>query len=191
MKHIKLTTLVAAMAALTVGADTGSAATGRARHHAGASGMAQAGGEGSRYYVDFVARPAGVVGHSFIQVGTLDAQGGRRAVITAGLYPANPNEIFDAPGKVTALPADLKPYPVVRYRVLVSDRTYRKTLALMKSLPGSWRRYDLMQRNCNNMVADVARHLGLATPGDTADIPVNYVHSLAALNGGRERASWR
>lgn len=188
MERIKLTTVFAAVTMLSI---AGQAEAGSQRHRMAAPAKARLQSHDGRYYVDFLARQAGIVGHSFIQVGRLDARGGRHPAITAGLYPADPNRVFDAPGKVTALPADLKADPRVRYRVLVSERTYRKTPALMNSLPGNWKRYDLVQHNCNSMVASVARHLGLAAPGDTADIPVNYVRALAALNGGRERASWR
>ena len=188
MERIKLRVMVAALAVLCVAADAGLATASTVRHRVA---VHRAGVEGRSYYVDFLARPAGYVGHSFVQAGALDAHGGRHPAMTVGLYPANPDRIFDAPGKVTALALDLKPDPGVRYRVLVSERTYLKMLALMKILPDTWRRYDLVQNNCNNMVADVARHLGLVAPGDTADLPTNYVRSLAEVNGGRTRASWR
>lgn len=178
---------LAAVAALAASTSAWAGKHGRAPR----AGVEHVSSDQGRYYVDFLARPEGIVGHSYIQAGALDTGGRRHPALTEGLYPANPAKVFDAAGKVTAMAADLKHEPGVRYRVMVSPQTYTKTLAYMKSLKHTWRRYDLIQHNCNNMVGDVARHLGLAAPADTSDLPMNYVSAIAAANDGRLRASWR
>jgi len=155
-------------------------------HHAARQSLAATG-----YYVDFLARPSQYVGHSYIQTGTIDLRGTAHTVATAGFYPKSAKAYFDAPGIVMATPADLRSSPSVRYRVAVSERTFRKTTNLLHQLPATWTHYDLFGRNCNHMVARVARQIGLDAPGDFTDLPENYVRKLQAMNGGRTRASRR
>jgi hypothetical protein len=143
------------------------------------------------YYVDFLARTSGPVGHSYIRLGALDARGGAHPTVTAGFYAADLAHVWDAPGVVKATARDLREVPAARYRVAVGERTYRRMQALLERLHGSWHQYDLVGHNCNHMVGLVAGHLGLAVPGEYADLPVNYVRALAAANGGRTHGSWR
>ena len=145
----------------------------------------------SGYYVDFLARPTQYFGHSYIQIGSVDRDGRGHPAATVGFYPKTVKTVFNAPGFVGATARDLKAKPSVRYRVAVSERTYRKTAAMFGALPRAWRRYDLVGRNCNHMVGHVAGRLGLAVPGEPSDLPESYVRAMQAANGGRSRASWR
>lgn len=145
----------------------------------------------SGYYVEFLARPSQYFGHSYVQVGRIDRAATARTTATVGFYPKSVKSVFDAPGTVTATPSDLRATPSVRYRVAVSERTFRKTVALVNKLPDTWQRYDLVGRNCNHLVGRIARQIGLGDPGGYADLPENYVRSMRAANGGRTRASWR
>jgi len=143
------------------------------------------------YYVDFLARPTQYFGHSYVQIGTIDHKGRSHPAATAGFYPKSVKSVFGAPGFVTATSADLGSKHSVRYRLAVSRRTFKKTSALIGQLTHTWDRYDLVGHNCNHLIGSVAGHIGLAVPGEYADLPENYVRAMASSNGGRIRASWR
>jgi hypothetical protein len=155
-----------------------------------AADMAQAAGRDTGYYVEFRARPSQAFGHSYVQVGRDDGTGRSRPTLTAGLYPKSSKAVFDTVGKVTRTAPDLRSQPTVAYKVAVSRETYRTTGAYLARTANN-QRYDLIGENCNHLVGRVAAKLGLADPGDHADLPENYVRSLRSRNGGRERASWR
>lgn len=140
------------------------------------------------YSIEFLARPSAYFGHSYVRLSPHD---GRSKPSTIGFYPKNVKAVFNAPGTAGATRADLRSKPTVIYRVDVTRDTYRKAQRYVAGMPRKWTVYDLTSRNCNHLAGDVARHLGLAVPGDYADLPENYVRSLQSLNGGRTRASWR
>jgi hypothetical protein len=168
----------------------------QARHadRAGASkAEARTAAKSSTHFVEFLARPSQYFGHSYVQIGTIGANGKARANRTVGFYPAGnyTKDVFGVRGSVTATAPDLRSVSTARYRLAVSRATYVQAVAYVDRLPQTWRRYDLLDRNCNHMVGAIAQGVGLNAPGDHLDTPENYVRALKAQNGGRERASWR
>jgi hypothetical protein len=143
------------------------------------------------YLIEFAARPTQAFGHSYVRLVSVGRDGREHVDETAGFYPASAKQVFDTRGIVTATKADLTSRPSVSYRVAVSAKTYAAASSYVRRLSQTWKRYDLTGQNCNHMIGDVARTVGLTSPGDYDDLPENYVRSLRAQNGGRERASWR
>ena len=145
------------------------------------------------YFVEFMARPTKAFGHSFVSLGFAGKSHQYKTTKTLGFYPTDTagHAIFDSPGVVTHRKLDRASLSTVRYRVLVSQSSYLKAMHATKLMERSWVRYDLIDNNCNHMIGQIARELGLKDPGEYADTPENYVRAMKAINGGRERASWR
>jgi Domain of unknown function (DUF4105) len=148
-------------------------------------------------YIEFLARPSCcIVGHSFVQIGTVRRDGTGRADKTIGLYPARyPRSdraaLIDAPGKIMRTTADTRESATARYRVGVSEHTYRKALAHARRMTAEWRRYDLATENCNKVLFEFAERLGLDVSRDMLELPANIVRGMEQSNDGRSRASWR
>jgi hypothetical protein len=145
------------------------------------------------YFVEFLARPTQAFGHSFVRFGVTDKAGHDSTTSTLGFYPVDKtgNAVFDTPGVISHRKRDLASQSTVKYRLLVSKSSYLKTLRTTQLMEKSWVRYDLIGHNCNHLVGQIARVLGLNDPGEYADTPENYVRALKGQNGGRERATWR
>jgi hypothetical protein len=152
---------------------------------------------GSTHYIEFLARPTScLVGHSFVQIGTVTRKGSLRPDVTLGLYPAlyprmDREALVNASGRLMKTPADTRNQATVRYRIDVSEATYRKAMAHARRISVEWRRYDLLSENCNKVLFEFADRLGLEVRRDMMDLPGNIVSHLEIANGGRTRASWR
>jgi hypothetical protein len=152
---------------------------------------------GSTHYIEFLARPTScLVGHSFVQIGTVTRKGSLRPDVTLGLYPAlyprmDREALVNASGRLMKTPADTRDQATVRYRIDVSEATYRKAMAHARRISTEWRRYDLVTENCNKVLFEFADRLGLEVRRDMMDLPGNIVSHLEIANGGRTRASWR
>lgn len=69
---------------------------------------------------------------------------------------------------------------------------HRKLQRWTRQVQETWRHFDLVRRNCNHLVAHVARSLGLAVPTDAAQSPEAFVRALEELNADRaDRAKER
>ena len=110
-----------------------------------------------------------------------------------GFYPVDKTgaAVFNSPGVITNRKFDRASRSTVKYRIVVSKSSYLEAMHATKIMKKSWVRYDLVDHNCNHMIGQIARGLGLKDPGEYADTPENYVRALKAQNGGRERGSWR
>jgi hypothetical protein len=148
-------------------------------------------------YIEFLVRPSScVVGHSFVQIGTVTRGGALRADVTIGLYPAayprtDRAALVNAPGRIMKTAADRRERATARYLVTVSDTTYAKALDHARRIAKDWRRYDLATENCNKVLFEFADRLGLDVRHDMLDLPANIVRGMVSSNGGRSRASWR
>ena len=148
-------------------------------------------------YVEFLARPTScLVGHSFVQIGTMTRDGAMRADVTLGLYPAHyphmdVDALINAPGRIARTSADTRARATARYQLAVSEATYRKALSHGRHMAAKWRRYDLTTENCNAVLFEFADRLGLNVRRDMMDLPANIVSHMQMINGGRSRASWR
>jgi hypothetical protein len=144
------------------------------------------------YFVEFMARPTEAFGHSFVSLGMVGKFHQDKTTKTLGFYPVDKTgtAVFNSPGVITNRKLDRASQSTVKYRVLVSKTSYLKAMRATQLMKKSWVRYDLISHNCNHMIGQTARGLGLKDPGDYADTPENYVRALKAQNGGRERGSW-
>jgi uncharacterized protein (DUF2126 family) len=66
--------------------------------------------------------------------------------------------------------------------VPVSGVTYFRVVKKIRDLRNAWTRYQLLVRNCNNFLAEIASSAGLRAPIVTVQYPVDYVADLRALN---------
>jgi hypothetical protein len=139
------------------------------------------------YYVDFRARGGGVLGHTFVVYGRMDANGNLLQENYASLYP---DEAYDESpalsvmlvrGYVTAKREDpSKPVRAIfRRKLNAAEYAHlRLTIARLKASQHQWHMWFY---NCNDFAAQVAREMGLAVPSPWT-FPNTFVHSLWALN---------
>jgi hypothetical protein len=145
--------------------------------------------DATAFYVEFRARDeAGELGHSYVTLGTIDANGGMRQTTVVGFLPKGADDDrwskFGLPvvGVVGVAQSDLTKRPHARFRVTISRAQYFHVLREIHSLRRSWKTYELLVRNCNNFVGTIAASVELRTPMVTVQYPVRYVTDLRALN---------
>ncbi|MEZ5774191.1 MAG: hypothetical protein R3D33_05660 [Hyphomicrobiaceae bacterium] len=143
-----------------------------------------------RYYVQFSARggEGSITGH--VNIRTVAVLGGGRRVITSlfGFYADGGAEeylqsVAGTPGVVGFNRLDLTERPVAAFRVTISEDQHARILAAVTRLRRTERWFELFSRNCNYLAGRIARLIGLKAPGDTAQLPEDYVAEMQALNG--------
>jgi len=151
--------------------------------------IAAATAEASAFYLEFRAReePHGF-GHAYVTLGAVEAGGRVEQTVVAGFMPKSADDDrwsrFGLPvaGLVGVTRSDFVRRPVVRFRVGVDRATYYRVVNEIRGLRRTWTTYELLVRNCNNFVSQIASSVGLHTPLLTAQLPVRYVRELRALN---------
>ena len=145
--------------------------------------------EAKSFYIEFQARnEVGGFGHSFVTLGTIDAFGHLRRTIVVGFMPKSGDDEYwsqfglPVAGSVGVTRSDFVRHPDVRFRVAISRAKYQLVVNSISSLRNSWTSYELLVRNCNNFVNQIAHSIGLRTPIITAQYPVSYLSELQALN---------
>ena len=145
--------------------------------------------DANSFYIEFRARnEVGGFGHSFVTLGTIDAFGHLRRTIVVGFMPKSSDDDYwsqfglPVAGLVGVTRSDLVRRPDVRFRVAISRAKYQLVVNSISSLRNSWTSYELLVRNCNNFVNQIAHSIGLRTPIITAQYPVSYLSELQALN---------
>jgi len=145
--------------------------------------------DANSFYIEFRARnEVGGFGHSFVTLGTIDAFGHLRRTIVVGFMPKSSDDDYwsqfglPVAGSVGVTRSDLVRRPDVRFRVAISRAKYQLVVNSISSLRNSWTSYELLVRNCNNFVNQIAHSIGLRTPIITAQYPVSYLSELQALN---------
>jgi hypothetical protein len=139
------------------------------------------------FYVEFRARDDGTFGHSYVALGAAGSEGTQQTAVV-GFMPKSVDDDrwskFGIPvtGMVGVTKSDLLRRPVVRFRVGVDRATYFRLLIRIRSLRYSWTTYELVARNCNNFLGEIAGSAGLSTPIVAAQYPVHYVAELRWLN---------
>jgi hypothetical protein len=144
--------------------------------------------EASAFYLEFRARKeAHGFGHAYVTLGTVEA-GRIQQTVVVGFMPKSVDDDhwskFGLPvtGLVGVTRSDFVRPPDVRFRVALSKAAYFRVVNEIRNLPKSWTTYELLVRNCNNFVSQIASSVGLRTPLITAQYPVRYVRELRALN---------
>jgi len=145
--------------------------------------------EAKSFYAEFRARnEAGGFGHSYVVLGTVDATGGTRETVVVGFMPKSASDDYwgqfgiPVTGLVGVARSDLIRRPDVRFRIAISKARYYQVVITIVNLRRTWTTYELLVRNCNSFVSEVAGAAGLRTPLLTAQFPVWYIAELRTLN---------
>jgi len=144
------------------------------------------------FYLEFRARDeVGGFGHSYVALGAIDAGNHGHQTLVAGFVPRSADDDYwskfglPVTGLIGLTRSDLLRRADARFRILINKATYLQVIATIRNLGQTWTGYELVLRNCNNFVGEVARSVGLQTPLITAQYPVHYVAELRALNSRR------
>jgi len=151
--------------------------------------MLAASAEATAFYIEFRARDeAGGYGHSYVTLGEVDTSGGTRQTIVAGFLPDGADADrwgkvgLPVAGAVGVTRSDLAGRHHARFRVSISRTQYFRVVRTIHHLRRTWRRYELLLRNCNSFAGQIAGSIGLRTPMVTAQYPVRYVAELRNIN---------
>ena len=154
--------------------------------------MIAAAADARSFYLEFRARNhIGGLGHSYVTLGTIDASGKGHQNVVVGFMPKSADDDYwsdfglPVTGWVGLTLSDLLRRPDARFRVALSKETYSRVVGEIRSARRVWTRYELVVRNCNNFVGEIASSAGLRTPLITAQLPVDYVAELRTLNSHR------
>lgn len=145
------------------------------------------------HYVEFRSRYALSYGHTFLVHGQL--KGGHIASKeVAGLHPAGDDPSHWVLGHFVPVKSETgasdgdteDEYISARYRINLTATQYAEVSRFIRNLQASSPVWHAVWYNCNAFVADVARFMGLQTPG-TLELPTDFINGIRRLNGGRAR----
>ena len=146
-------------------------------------------GDATAYYLEFRARDeVGGFGHSYVALGTIDATNHGHQTVVAGFVPRSADDDYwskfglPVTGLVGVTRSDLLQRADARFRIIIRKATYFRVVGEIRRLHRTWTNYELVVRNCNSFVSEIAVSVGLRTPMITAQYPVHYVAELRALN---------
>ena len=147
------------------------------------------------YFVEFRARSALSYGHTFLVHGRVGQKITKKDVV--GLHPATESSvpwmighIIPVVSETGASDGDYEDrYIIARYRVLLTEAEYKKTLATMRRMQASSPVWHAVLYNCNRFVGDIAQTMGLRAPGNSLLMPKEYINTLKSINGGRAELS--
>ncbi len=147
------------------------------------------------YFVEFRARSAHSYGHTFLVHGRVGQKITKRDVV--GLHPASESSVpwmighlIPVVSETGASDGDYEDkYIIARYRVLLTEPEYKKTLAMMRGMQKNHPVWHAVLYNCNRFVGDIAQNMGLQSPGNSLLMPKEYINTLKSVNGGRASLS--
>jgi len=147
-------------------------------------------GVGKPYYIEFRARNAESYGHTFSIYGRLGANGKIATKSVAGLHPFTENALPWMVGHLILVPSETgasdgdteDQYVLARFRVALSAEEYKKVTRYIKDLQKSSPVWHAVLYNCNAFVGDIAKFMGMETPGSTMLMPATYINGLRDLN---------
>jgi hypothetical protein len=146
--------------------------------------------QGARsFYVEFRARDeTNAFGHSYIALGIVDFNGEIRQTVVAGFMPRGATDDswshFGIPvtGVVGVVRSDFIRRPDARFRIAITAANYHRIVNKIREMRRTWTTYELLFRNCNSFVGQIASIAGLRIPLLPARLPVTYVSELRTLN---------
>jgi hypothetical protein len=145
--------------------------------------------EAKSYYIEFRARTeVGGYGHAYVALGAVDVAGHAQETVVIGFMPKGRDDDYwsqfalPVRGTVGVVRSDVVGRPAIRFRVAIGKAKYDQVVSSIHRLRSRWTAYDLLGRNCNSFVGQVADSIGLRTPTLTAQYPVSYISELRALN---------
>jgi hypothetical protein len=147
------------------------------------------------YFVEFRARSAQSYGHTFLVHGRVGQKITKKDVV--GLHPATESSVPWMIGHIIPVVSETgasdgdyeDKYIIARYRVLLTEAEYKKTLATMRRMQASSPVWHAVLYNCNRFVGDIAQTMGLKAPGNSLLMPKEYINTLKSINGGRAELS--
>jgi len=142
------------------------------------------------YFVEFRARLAESYGHAYLTYGRVDGKGTIIQSQVAGLHPYSESvfpwligHIIPVPSETGASDGDMEEmYISARYRVLLSEPEYVRTVAYIKQLQATNPLWHASLNNCIGFLKDVAHFMGLETPLSTLVYPEVFVNRLREMN---------
>ena len=138
------------------------------------------------YVVVFFARK-GLPGHVYVATGRLEDGLGMMQTSIFGFYPSATTKGIglalglSAPGKIDVNP-DSDATPNIAVNILVNEEQHWR---VKDALASKWSHmpYSLFKQNCNNLLADAAKELGLSIPASTFQFPDQFLNALIVQNG--------
>lgn len=143
----------------------------------------------TEWFVEFRARGASVVGHTFVALGVRTAKGGERIVRYAGFYARGGalgavSSIVGVPGVIGYKKSDLDKASL-HFRHTTTRARFARVERLIGALAANPGFFTMLKSNCNAFVARIARSVGLKTPRHTAQYAPAYLRQMIALNRRR------
>ncbi len=142
---------------------------------------------GTPYYIEFRVARVGTYGHSYVAYGRLNGHGQPAEHRYADLHPTG-NYALMAIGHVLPVPANTKWDPEVltlpvssSYRRKLTAVQYKKLVATIQRLQSEQRYWNAVTNNCNHYVGELARAVGLRTPGNF-QVSYAFIPALRDLN---------
>lgn len=140
------------------------------------------------YFIEFRVATIGTYGHSYVKYGRLNAQGQPADARYTDLHPRG-NYALMAIGHVLPVPANTTWDPEVltlpvssSYRRKLTAVQYQKLLAAIKKSQGEKDRYwNAVTNNCNHYAGELARAVGLKTPGNF-QVSYAFIPALRDMN---------
>jgi hypothetical protein len=158
-----------------------------ARRHERATAAQARTQAGTPYYIEFRVARVGTYGHSYVAYGRLNAHGQPAEHRYADLHPTG-NYALMAIGHVLPVPANTKWDPEVltlpvssSYRRKLTAAQYKKLVAAIQRLQSEQRYWNAVTNNCNHYVGELARAVGLRTPGNF-QVSYAFIPALRDLN---------
>ena len=91
--------------------------------------------------------------------------------------------VIPVPSETGASDGDMEEmYISARYRVLLNEGDYRKTVAFIKDLQAKNPYWHATLNNCIGFLKDVAKFMGLQAPASTLSYPEVFVKNLREMN---------
>ena len=142
---------------------------------------------GMLYYIEFRVARIGTYGHSCVAHGRLNANDQPAEHRYTDLHPTG-NYALMALGHVLPVPATTKWDPEVlalpvssSYRRKLTAAQYKKLLATIQRLQSEQRYWNAVTNNCNHYVGELARAVGLRTPGNF-QLSYAFIPALREMN---------
>ena len=139
------------------------------------------------YYIEFRVARIGTYGHSYAMYGRLNAQGRPAETRYTDLHPRG-NYALMALGHLLPVPANTQWDPEVAtlpisasYRRKLTQAQYKNLLAAIQRSKAEQRYWNAVTNNCNHYVGELARAVGLRTPGNF-QVSYAFIPALRDLN---------
>jgi hypothetical protein len=154
------------------------------------AGAAPAAKPSTRYFIEFRARAAKSYGHAYVIYGTVNARGKIIKGEIAGIHPATESVVPWLVGHLVPVPSETGAsdgdsediYTTARYRIMLSEKDYKKTAAFIKHLQKTSPQWHAVLYNCVSFIKDIAVAMNLKTPALNVTYPEVFVNNLREMN---------